>query len=132
MSPKLLINKPKIVITDTDCPNIVRISPAHEPSRILNRGLMQVSCLRERRTKVRIDFEVIGSWSGQWGYKRLRQMSILLSSPNAEQAELFIDAIHEFARQLSGKWLAPTPVPSGQSADAAVIKDAGKQPSDSK
>lgn len=58
---------------------------------------------------MRVDVEVSAITCGGRGYKRLRCASVLCSAPNAEQAELFIQAIHDFAASLNGKWLAPKP-----------------------
>lgn len=63
-----------------------------------------------RRINARMDFEISASYRGVKGYKRLRSASVLLSAPNAEQMMLFIEAIHEFAASLNGKWLAAKPV----------------------
>lgn len=62
-----------------------------------------------QRVKVRIDAEVWINWHGKRTYKRLRGLSLLVSAPNPEQAELFIQAMHDFAATLNGKWLAPKP-----------------------
>jgi len=74
-----------------------------------NYGQMAVLESLARRINMRLDVEISSNCSGQRAYKRLRCASVLCSAPNAEQAELFIQAIHAFAATLNGKWLAPLP-----------------------
>jgi hypothetical protein len=98
-----------IILYDLTAPNVVR--PAQTPRDALaeNRGSMHVLEALARRVNMRMEVEISARHCGRSSYKRLRCASILCSAPNAEQAELFIQAIHDFAATLNGKWLAAKP-----------------------
>ncbi len=98
-----------LLIEDLSVPSIVRKLESPRESFAVNRGLLSVSESLKQRVKLRLDFETNVSWHGQRSYKRLRHVSVLVSAPSPEQAELFIQAIHDFAATLNGKWLAPKP-----------------------
>ena len=103
--------RPPLIIEQLDTPNVIRAPDTPLNSRALNHGLMAVSSALRQRVKLRCDVEVNANWRGSRVYKRMRACSILVSAPNPEQAELFIQALHDFAASLSGKWLAPPPTP---------------------
>jgi hypothetical protein len=71
-----------------------------------------------QRVNMRLDLEIGLTWSSKRNYRRLLGTSVQVSAPNAEQAELFIAALHEFCKSLDGKWLAPKPLET--SAQSAV------------
>jgi hypothetical protein len=75
----------------------------------INHGLLVVHESLGQRVGLKLDFEANVTWCGSRAYKRLRAVSVLVSCPNPEQAELFIEAIHAFAKTLDGIWLAPSP-----------------------
>jgi hypothetical protein len=106
---QVLDRKTPVVVHDLSVPNVVQVPETPDDSRAINRGMLSVPQTLARRTKVRIDAELWVKWHGRRTYKRLRGSSVLLNAPNAEQAELFIQAIHDFAASLNGKWLAAKP-----------------------
>ena len=61
-----------------------------------------------RRAQIRVSTEVWCKWGGRWRYKRLRASHVTVSCPSPEQAELAIEALISFLKQLDGKFLAPT------------------------
>jgi len=62
-----------------------------------------------RQTQIRISPEVWCKWRGRWRYKRLRARHVTISCPDPDQAELVVEVVARFMRQLEGKWLAPPP-----------------------
>src|SRR5208282_2299846 len=103
------IYKPYVILITPDAPNLVQ-SPVLPPETVaINHALLSVQESLERRVKLRFDVECKVKWRGSITYKRLRGASVLLNAPNADQAELFIQAIHNFAASLNGKWLAAKP-----------------------
>ena len=59
-----------------------------------------------RRTKLRVAVDVYArNRKGNLGFQRLRNKAVLLSCPNAEQAELAIDLIRQVCASLDGKHL---------------------------
>jgi hypothetical protein len=109
-SPKRLNYKPVLVLQDLNTASVIQVLPPPQLAKAQNLGLLTVPHSLGERVKTRLDFEVKVTWNGSRTYKRLRGVSILISSPNPEQAELFIQAIHDFAASLNGKWLASKPV----------------------
>src|SRR5258707_12833077 len=98
-----------LVIHDLTFPNVIRNPDPPKQAQAENFGMMAVHEALARRINMRLDVEVSAIRGNARGYKRLRCASVLISAPNAEQAELFIQAIHDFAASLNGKWLAPKP-----------------------
>lgn len=111
--PRLQFHGPaqrhSLIVHDLTAPNVVRPADPPREARAENLGIMAVNEALARRINLRFDVEVSAKHRGNSSYKRLRCASLLCSAPNAEQAELFIQAIHDFAATLNGKWLAPKP-----------------------
>ena len=114
-----VIPKPRTIVVDLLAPNFVTTPSAHEQISAVNHGILSVRESLAQRVKLRFDVEVSGTWNKQWAYKRLRNCSVLVSCPNAEQAELLIAAVQEFLASLNGKWLAPKPVESTANPSAS-------------
>lgn len=103
------IKKRSLIIEDLAAPNLVRPPITPSEAQAQNRGFMAVRASLGRRVNMRMDWEITVPWACKRTYKRMRCVSVLLSCPNQEQAELFIQAMHDFAGSLNGKWLAPKP-----------------------
>ena len=89
---------------------MAKVSLVHEHSKAINRGFLLMPQSQSRRVKIRVSPDVWLRFNGKsWNYKRLRESYVTLSCPNAEQAELAVNAILAFAASLDGKWLAPAP-----------------------
>jgi hypothetical protein len=101
--------KPPLILHDLTTSNVVQPALVPPASKAVNRAILSVHESMRQRVKLRVGVEAWTSWSGQRAYKRLRGQHVLVSCPNAEQAELFIQAVHEFAMSLNGKWLASKP-----------------------
>ena len=104
---------------DTTVPNIA-LASLKMPSHVLafNRALLLTHELMAQRVKIRVAIEVNVNYNGIRQYRRLRASNVLLSAPNAKQAELFINAVLEFAASLDGKWLTDPPKPSEPTPNA--------------
>jgi hypothetical protein len=108
--PAVAARRRPILREDTTVPITVEMHDVQEETRAENRAVMGVSETLGRRVRVRIQPEIWVKWGGKrWNYRRARQCGIAVSCPNPEQAELFIQAMHDFAASLTGKWLAPSP-----------------------
>jgi hypothetical protein len=123
-----VLPRPTLIVVDLSSPTIVRLPSMPRTSRALNHGWLLVSESLAERIKLRFDVEVCGKWRGTKVYKRLRSNSLLVSAPNAEQAELFIQAMHDFAASLNGKWLAPKPEPTSGADQQPISTQSGADP----
>ena len=105
---------------DTSVPNIVFANDNLPPeTTAFNRSLLVLHEFLAQRVKIRVGIEAYISFAGKRAYKRLRGNCVLLSAPNARQAELFINAVLEFAASLDGKWLTDPPKPSEPTQNAS-------------
>jgi hypothetical protein len=90
-----------VPIYDSELPSV------HEAARVYNQQVLGERELKGRRTKVRVSFE---GWTrskgGPMSYMRLRENHIVLSCPNARQANAAIELIRSVCKQLDGKFLA--------------------------
>ena len=67
---------------------------------------MSQASLLGRRVRVRLQAEVFLKDSVKpWSFRRLPRTQIQFSAPNAEQAQLFLNALFDFAESLNGKLL---------------------------
>ena len=95
---------------DTSAPTQSRPAIVHDVAKAFNQSLLLMPQNLARRVKLRFSPEVwIRFGRKSWYFKRLRSNSVILSCPNAEPAELAVNAILAFAASLDGKWLAPAP-----------------------
>jgi hypothetical protein len=80
----------------------------------LNSGLLNIREIQGKRVLVKLAFETFVRFKGKTGrYKRLRGNAVTFSCPNAQQAQLVMDAVLQFSLSLDGKWLvAPEPTQS--------------------
>ena len=107
--PIPLQRKENVIVVTPDAPNVVQVAPSPQVVSAINHGILAVQESLGRRVKLRLEFETRVRWRNCYGYKRMRSAAVLISAPTAEQAQLFLEAIHEFAKSLDGKWLAPQP-----------------------
>ena len=94
---------------DRNAPITVRTPDMQADQQAQNKAVMGVAEILGRRTQIRISPEVWCKWRGKWRYKRLRARHVTISCPNPAQAELVVEAVATFVRQLEGKFLAPGP-----------------------
>jgi hypothetical protein len=116
-----------LLLYDCLAPNVVRMPLKLAESKAINHGLLSVPHSLARRVNLKLDVELNLKWRGRRTYKRLRAASILVSCPNPEQAELFIEAIHAFAKTLDGLWLAPRPEEARQAPTPGPKPEQGGQ-----
>lgn len=90
-----------IVVSALDCDQAVAVR---------NRLFLQMPSHLGRRVRLRISPESWCKFSKNWNFYRMKQRQLILSCPNAEQAELALDAITAFVKTLNGKLLAGSPI----------------------
>jgi hypothetical protein len=105
----------QIPVIKEDCTTPIAALPSydgfaatvHEAARVYNQQVLHSNEIKGRRIRVRVGFEV---WSrskgGPMSYMRLRENHIVLSCPNARQANAAIELIRSVCKQLDGKFLA--------------------------
>lgn len=104
-------------------PQIHSIVPLSEPihvrilhegldARLSNTALMQVTETLGRRVMIKFCPEVYVNYRGQWRYKHMREVNIMVSCASAAEARAVISALQGFCAALEGKHL----VSSAQSA----------------
>lgn len=85
------------------------VAPAtgmQDTDRVYNTYILTQNELRNKRTQVRISFDVWARKNSQGAaYVRLRRKHIVLSLPTSEQAELAMGIIEQVCAQMAGKHL---------------------------
>jgi hypothetical protein len=90
---------------DLSLPIRAKLTPLPLDAIAQNRALFSLRESCKQRVLVRFQCEALVKYKGLLHYKRLRGSTVTLSCPNAQQAELAIQAILRFAQSLDGKWL---------------------------
>ena len=93
---------------DVSLPCSVVSTVPNAVERASNRGRMHVSEVLQRRVRVRVNPEVFSKLTTRsWAFHRLTRCFARMSFPNAQQAELFCDALLKFCESFNGVMLSP-------------------------
>jgi hypothetical protein len=96
------LTQPIIVVPNIESKTAIM----HDADDSYNRYIM---CEREshgKRTQIRVSFEIWCRSRTRMDYVRPRNKHVVLSFPNAEQAELAIETIRNVCKSMEGKYLA--------------------------
>lgn len=96
------LTQPIIVVPSIDG----RSDGMHDADEMYNRYAMCSSESHGKRTQIRIAFEVWCRPRNRMAYARLRNKHVVLSFPDAEQAELAMETVRNVCKAMEGKHLA--------------------------